>query len=135
LIEGNVYTISLVSARNNLYRFSVSYPSGTREALALEAYTFTSGTNLTLFIRNFGNVSVSFVSYYVKDSSGNQYALTTWAGPTINLSNTAPVMILIGSNCPSCTLVGSVFTFTPGFSYTIVIVTGRNNQFSFTIAR
>ena len=27
--QGNVYTISLVSARNNLYRFSVSYPSGT----------------------------------------------------------------------------------------------------------
>jgi len=132
---GNVYTISLVSARNNLYRFSLSFPSGTREALALESYTFTSGTNLTLFIRNFGNVSVSLVSYYVKDSSGNQYALTTWAGPTINPNNTAPAMILIGSSCPSCTLVGSAFTFTPGFSYTIVIVTSRNNQFSFTVTR
>jgi len=132
---GNVYTISLVSARNNLYRFSVSYPSGTREALALEAYTFTSGTNLTLFIRNFGNVSVSLVSYYVKDSSGNQYALTTWAGPTINPNSTSPAMILIGSSCASCTIVGSAFTFNPGFSYTIVIVTSRNNQFSFTVTR
>jgi hypothetical protein len=132
---GNTYTISLVSARNNLYRFSVSYPSGTREALALVSYTFTSGTNLTLFIKNFGNVSVSLASYYVKDSSGNQYALTTWPGPTINPNNTAPAMILIGSSCPGCTLVGSAFTFTPGFSYTIVIVTGRNNQFSFTVTR
>jgi hypothetical protein len=134
-LPGNLYTISLVSARNNLYRFSASYPSGTREALALVSYAFTSGTNLTLFLRNIGNVSINLVSYYVKDASGNQYALTTWPGPTINPNSTSPAMILIGSSCPSCTLVGSAFTFTPGFSYTIVIVTGRNNQFSFTVTR
>jgi len=134
-IPGNVYTIFLTSARNILYKFTATYPSGTREALLLESFTFTSGTNLTLFIRNFGNVSVSFTAYYVKDSSGNQYALTTWAGPTINPNSTAPAVILIGSSCPACTLVGTAFTFTPGFSYTIIIVTARNNQFSFTVTR
>jgi len=132
---GNVYTIFLTSARNILYKFTATYPGGTREALALESYTFTSGTNLTLFIRNFGNVSVSFTAYYVKDSSGNQYALTTWTGPTINPNSTAPAVILIGSSCPACTIVGTAFTFTPGFSYTIVVVTARNNQFSFTVIR
>jgi hypothetical protein len=135
LTPGNVYAIFLVSARNNLYKFSVTYPSGTREALALDSYTFASGTNLTLFLRNLGNVSVSLVSYYVKDSSGNQYALTGWAGPTINPNTATPVMILIGPSCPGCTLVGSAFTFTPGFSYTITIITSRNNQFSFTVVR
>ncbi|TMI20731.1 hypothetical protein E6H31_08415 [Candidatus Bathyarchaeota archaeon] len=134
-IPGNVYTIFLTSARNILYKFTATYPSTTREGLLLESYTFTSGTNLTLFIRNLGNISVTFTSYYVKDSSGNQYALTTWAGPTINPNNTAPAVILIGSSCPACTLVGTAFTFTPGFSYTIVIVTARNNQFSFTVIR
>ncbi len=134
-IPGNVYTIFLTSARNILYKFTATFPSGTREALALESFTFTSGTNLTLFIRNFGNVSVSFTAYYVKDSSGNQYALTTWAGPTINPNDTAPAVILIGSGCPACSIVGTAFTFTPGFSYTIIIVTARNNQFSFTVTR
>jgi hypothetical protein len=132
---GNAYTILVTSARNILYKFTATYPSGTREALSLESFTFTSGTNLTLFIRNFGNVSVSFTAYYVKDSSGNQYALTNWAGPTINPNSTMPVVILIGSSCPSCTLVGTAFTFTPGFSYTIVVITARNNQFSFTVTR
>jgi uncharacterized membrane protein len=132
---GNTYTIFLISARNNLYKFSATYPTTTREALSLQSFVFSSGTNVTLFIKNIGNVSVSLVSYYVKDSSGNQYALTTWAGPTTSPNNTALVMILIGSSCPSCTLTGSPFTFNPGFSYTITIVTSRNNQFFFTVAR
>jgi uncharacterized membrane protein len=132
---GNVYTIYLTSSRNNLYKFSATYPSLAREGLLLRSVVFSSGTNVSLFIQNIGNVNVSLIGYYVKDSSGNQYSLTNWSGPTINPNNTALVMILIGSSCPSCTLVGSAFTFTPGFSYTIVLVTGRNNQFSFTVTR
>jgi len=35
----------------------------------------------------------------------------------------------------SCTLSGTAFTFTSGYSYTVTVVTARNNQFSFTVTR
>jgi len=109
--------------------------SPTVEGLSLESYAFNSSTSLILYLRNIGNTSISLVTYYVRDSSGNQYALTAWAGPTITPGNLTPVLILIGSSCPGCVLSGSPFTFNPGFSYTITIVTSRNNQFTFTVVR
>ena len=105
------------------------------ESLSLEGSSFNSGTNLTLFIRNRGTSSVTFATYYVKDSSGNQYANLAWSGPTIAPGAVVQVKVLIGSSCSSCTLSGTAFTFTSGYSYTIVIVTARNNQFTFAATR
>ena len=109
--------------------------STARESMALDSYSFNSGTNVTLYLRNFGSVSIQLVTYYVKDSSGDQYAYTAWAGPTIAPANVVPTNFLIASSCSSCTLSGSAFTFTSGYSYTIIVVTARNNQFSFTVTR
>jgi hypothetical protein len=108
------------------------------ESLSLDSYSFVSGTNVTLFIRNFGTVSTTLVSYYVVDSSGNQWARVSWTGPTINANAVVPTNILIGSSCPSCTYSGATGAFTQfnaGNSYSIKIVTARNNQFTFTITR
>jgi hypothetical protein len=107
------------------------------ESLALISYSFSlnSTTAVTLNLENSGSVSISFVAYSVRDSSGNQYSLTAWSGPTISPQTSAPALILIGSSCPSCVLSGSAFTFTPGNSYTITLVTSRNNQFSFVLFR
>jgi uncharacterized membrane protein len=105
------------------------------ESLVLESYSFPSSTNATMYIRNTGTANVTFASYYVKDGSGNQYALTSWSGPNILPNNVAPTIFLIGSSCPSCTLVGTPFMFQVGYTYTIVVVTTRNNQFSFVITR
>ena len=108
------------------------------EALSQDSYSFGAGSatnNVTLYLRNFGSCNVTLRSYYVKDASGNQYALTSWSGPTITPNNVVPTTILIGSTCPSCTLVGTPFSFQSGYSYTIVIVTSRNNQFTFTVTK
>ena len=107
------------------------------ESLTLINYSFSlnSTTAVTLDLENSGNVSISFIAYSVRDSSGNQYTLTPWSGPTISPQTSAPTLILIGSSCPSCVLSGSAFTFTPGNSYTITLVTSRNNQFTFTLVR
>ena len=109
--------------------------SNVRESMGLDSYSFSSGTNVTLYLHNFGSVSIQLVTYYVKDASGNQYAYTAWPGPTIAPANVVPTNFLIGSSCSSCTLTGTAFTFTPGYSYTIIVVTARNNQFTFSIAR
>ncbi len=109
--------------------------SNVRESMGLDSYSFSSGTNVTMYLHNFGSVSIQLVTYYVKDASGNQYAYTAWPGPTIAPANVVPTNFLIGSSCSSCTLTGTAFTFTPGYSYTITVVTARNNQFTFSIAR
>ena len=130
---GNTYTITVIGF-GQAFQFNVRYSTAT-EGLALDSFSFFSGTNVTLFLRNIGNVSIGFVSYYVKDASGDQYALTAWSGPTITPGSVFPAQVLIGSSCPGCALVGSAFTFTPGFTYTIILVTSRNTQFSFTVTR
>ena len=114
--------------------FIVTQSSGF-ESLSLDSYAFQSSTNLTLYIRNAGSTTVRLVSYYVQDNSGNQYSLSAWNGPVINLNSVAVTKILIGSSCSSCTLTGTSFTFNVGSSYTIAIVTSRNNIFYFTVTR
>jgi hypothetical protein len=130
---GNSYGITLVTRYSNLFAFTITLSN--QESLALDAYAFVSGTNATLYIRNTGAISVQLASYYVRDSSGNQYALVSFSGPTIAPNQVVPVSVSIGSSCPNCTLSGTAFTFTAGYSYTILFVTTRNNQFSFTITR
>jgi hypothetical protein len=124
-----------------------------KEVMTMEQNSFVSGTNLTLSLRNTGSVAISLTSYYVKDSTGNQYARLTWAtdtGPKGAASN--PPLASIAPNglgvasvpigtggagqCgSSCSLSGNSFTFQSGYSYTVTVVTARNNQFSFTITR
>ena len=109
--------------------------SNARESLILEMVTFNSGTNVTLTLHNTGTVSTQLATYYVKDTAGDQYAYVAWPGPTIAPGSIVLTNFLIGSSCSSCTLSGTAFTFTSGNSYTIIIVTARNNQFSFTVTR
>jgi uncharacterized membrane protein len=125
--------MSIDHAHSVSVELAVSSPAV--EGLSLESYVFNSTTAVTLYLQNIGNSTISLVSYYVRDSSGNQYALTAWPGPTINPGSVTGALILIGSSCPSCVLSGSAFTFTPGLSYAITIVTSRNNQFTFTVVR
>ncbi len=111
-------------------------PNTGKEALNLEQASFTNTTAVTLYIRNTGSASINMVSYYVKDSSSNQYSRTLWTGPQNVAPNAlATAIITIGSTCgSSCTLSGTAFTFTAG-SYTVTIVTSRNSQFVFNAVK
>jgi FlaG/FlaF family flagellin (archaellin) len=126
------------------------------EAINMETYGWNPNGantyNVTLNLRNTGTSAITLASYYVKDNNGNQWANLAWQtnGPDIPAA-IAPnavksVMITIGNGgapggpggyCgSSCSLSGSGFTtFQSGYSYTIVVVTSRNNQFSFTVTR
>jgi hypothetical protein len=93
-------------------------------------------------IRNAGSLAVSFNSYYVTDSSGNQWADTGYNNSTTTIApNTVvPFTLYIVSNCPNgCTYSGSnAAPFHSGFasgSYTVKVVTARNNPFTFTVSK
>ncbi len=114
----------------------VTHKTG-KEALSLENTSFTNGTYTTLYIRNVGTAAVSFVTYYVKDANQNQYSKTNWAGAGITnqaVNALITTNVNIGAQC-ACTNAGGAFTFQPGNSYTVIVITSRNNQFTFTIVR
>jgi hypothetical protein len=102
------------------------------ESLIVEAYSLSSSTNMTLYIRNAGGATSTLVSYYVVNASGDQYARTSWNGPVINPNQLGVAIVTIGPSCPTCVLTGSPFTFTPG-TYYITLVTSYNNQFTSSI--
>ena len=121
-----------------------------KESMSMESNSFVSGTNMTLSLRNTGSVAISLVTYYVKDSSGNQYSRVNWstdAGPKGAAANPPTASIApnglgiasvpIGATCGAsyCTTSGSAFSFTSGYSYTVTVVTARSNQFTFTVTR
>ncbi len=111
-------------------------PTVGKEALNMENYSFAgNNTSATLYIRNSGTASVSLITYYVKDNSGNQYSRTAWTGPSPAPNVLGTAAINIGASCGSCTNQGSAFTYTAGNSYTVTVITTRNNQFTFTIVR
>ncbi len=110
-------------------------PTG-REILTIENQGFdNTNTNMTLYIRNTGSTPTTLASYYITDQNNNQYAQTNWPNNPINPTTLTKVYLLINTACPSCGHTGNSFTFQTGNSYTITLVTQRNNQFSFTIVR
>jgi flagellin-like protein len=110
-----------------------------KETLNLDSSAFGNGTAVTLYLRNSGSASITLQTYYVKDSNGNTYTQSAnWVGNpgAITPNQAAAVAIYIPPNCsPACTQAGSAFTFTSGYSYTVTVVTSRNNQFAYTLTR
>jgi len=108
-----------------------------QEDLSLDSSSFLNSTDAHLYLRNFGTVNITLVSYYAVDAYGDQWALVSWSGPSIAPNQVGVANILIGTSCPNCTYSGTAGAFTqfsPG-SYSIKFVTTRNNQFTFTITR
>lgn len=108
-------------------------PTAGKEDLRVDSYSFRSGVNLTVYFRNAGSLGTTLQTYYVKDAVGDSYQLTSWTGPSINPTQVISTNILIGASCGGCVLTGNAFTFTAGSSYTVQIVTSRNNPFPFTV--
>jgi FlaG/FlaF family flagellin (archaellin) len=117
-------------------------PQTGKEALNADTYSFYNTTMATINIRNTGSASVTLVTYYVKDASGNTYTNSAWttaqSAPQGLMPNNVAVanfdINTAGSHC-GCSNSGTAFAFTAGSSYTVTVVTSRNNQFVFTIVK
>src|SRR6267143_3338354 len=108
------------------------------ESLKVSTYQFINGTSLSLILQNIGNTTVTIQSYVLRDSSGNAWILSNFAGPVIVPNGFGTAIILIGANCPGCVyrgIPGLFFQFTAGQSYTVTVTTARNNQFPFAVTR
>ena len=106
------------------------------ESLTLTGYVFSSSTNLTLYLQNTGNTTVSLDWYDVKDFAGDAYTLSNWTGPTIASGSTVAVNILIGSSCSACTytwVIGLYTQFVQGQTYTVDVMSTTTNEFTFNV--
>ncbi len=100
--------------------------SGSRESIAFDSLHVKSPTNVTVTLRNAGSPTSALVEYFVKNSYGNTYSNTTWAGPTLFPGATASVNILLSGK-----LSGQPFQIQSGHTYSVIVVTARNNPFSY----
>jgi hypothetical protein len=106
------------------------------ESLAMQSYSFSSGTNMTISLTNNGSNPVDIGGYVIADSQGDRYSGFPQIGFLyVNPNSRLPVGLFIGAACPGCTLTGSPFTFNVGQTYTITISTYRLNQFTFRVTR
>jgi flagellin-like protein len=110
-----------------------------KESLNYDSFNYQS-TNVTIFIRNSGSAGVTLQTYYVKDNSGNQYTSpSTFIGGPIAPNAVNATVIKISTQCSTCAYSNgaptSGFTFVAGNSYSITVVTSRNNQFTWTLTR
>jgi flagellin-like protein len=106
--------------------------------LSPDSSAFSSTTNVTIYIRNSGSSNVTLAAYYVTDSSSNTWQLLNWAGPTIAPNKAVATNVLIGIGCSSCQYTGTTgafSTFNSGYSYTVKVVTVKNNPFTFTVTK
>ena len=112
-------------------------PNVGKEALTMDTFAFPNNNNVTLTLRNAGTVAVTFSSYYVKNATGTTYTQAGWTwGPTIQPNAPGLANIGITAGCGGCgSFSTSSFTFVSGNSYTVTLVTSRNNQFNFNVIR
>ena len=98
-------------------------------------------TSMTVNIRNAGSLAVTVSSYYISDSSNNQWVNVNYNNSTavINPNQVYVFTFYIKGACSACTYSGSnTAPFFSGFasgSYTLKVVTARNNPFTFTVSK
>jgi hypothetical protein len=132
--SGYSYGITLVTATGSKFTWVIGQ-SASQEHLSFEGSSFSSGTNVTVTLRNTGAISIQLSGYSARDASGNAYSLSPFAGPTLAPNQAAAVSLTIGSSCSGCRLLGSPFTFNFGYNYWIVVTTSRGSIFLFQVLR
>ena len=126
-------SIPVQTSCGNEFMTVFANPADYTEDIALGSTTFEDSTRVGVDLPNNGTGTTTLTSYYVTDSSGNEYTLANWNGPSLAPNSVTTTTFSIGSSCSQCTLHGSAFTFTSGNQYTIMVVTGRGSIFTFTV--
>jgi hypothetical protein len=105
------------------------------DSVLMDSVAFSNNRSATLYLREDGNETTTLTSYEVSDGRGDSYSLTAWSSPRIPPSTVVATDFLIGDSCPSCTLLGTAFTFMSGHTYAVTVYAQDGKQFSFQVTR
>jgi hypothetical protein len=125
--------ISVGTTCGNQFMTAFDTSAAHAEDIAPTSTRFQDATQVAVDLLNNGTGTATLTSYYVTDSSGNEYALRNWSGLSLAPNSVTTTTFSIGSSCSQCTLSGAAFTFSNGYQYTIKVATGRGNIFAFTV--
>jgi hypothetical protein len=125
--------IPVKTSCGNQFMTTLAEPAAYVENIAPTSVTFEDSTHVAVDLQNNGTGTATLATYSVTDSSGNVYTLANWSGPSLAPNSVTTTTFSIGSSCSQCTLHGSAFVFTGGSQYTIQVVTGRGNIFTFAV--
>jgi len=94
-----------------------------KEALSMDSYKWsTDGTTVTLYIRNVGTVDVTIKTYYIE-----------YGGATVATDDfDTPITVQVGQVTDD-TEISYADWESPGYSYTIKLVTTTGTQFTFNV--
>jgi hypothetical protein len=110
-------------------------PNVGKETITMDTYAFPNNNNVSITLRNAGTVPVTFATYYVKNATTGAFTQSGWtSGPTIQ-PNAAGIAQIGMSTAGGGSFSSGSFTFLSGNSYTVTLVTSRNNQFNFNVVR
>ena len=127
-----MFSSGLVANILNLSNQSTTSNSpNAREGLSFGQFYVISGTNTTQQIQNIGTVAVGLTTYIVEDNRSDVYTFHYTSQLVINPGSSLTLSILIGSSCGGCVLSGNPFTYT--YYDRVILVTARNNQFTFAV--
>ncbi|OLD04689.1 MAG: hypothetical protein AUJ07_03410 [Crenarchaeota archaeon 13_1_40CM_3_53_5] len=142
------YNFSIVAISGKFstnQRVSVSVTLSPELAPVPMGYSFNSGTNATVVLRNQGPAAIQISSYTVTDSAGDtsfaclvpfEGALLLCYGLVIvDSGSTGTINVLTNPVCDGCGVHGNPFSYMTGQSYTVTLTTTRQNTFSLTITR
>src|SRR5207245_11496087 len=105
-------SIPVKTSCGNQFTTTFAGPSAYVENIAPTSAAFQDSTQVAVDLQNNGTETATLTSYYVTDSSGNEYTFANWSGPSLVPNGVTTTTFSIGSSCPQCTLHGSAFTFT-----------------------
>ncbi len=102
------------------------------ESWAIQGYSFSSGTNMTVNLTNNGSIPVRIGGYLIADSQGDQYSGVPQNGFLyVNSGTTLTVGLFIGAACWRCN--GVSFRIYRWANLPISIITYRSNKFTFKV--
>jgi hypothetical protein len=139
----NFTTIATYGEETWRIQISAVVTEAPEPSLALLSYSYNSSTNATLILRNGGPASIGIISYNVTDSAGDSVfgcmgfgmPMGCYGTVIIGPSGTGALNVYTVAYCGFCSLRGNPFTYTSGQSYTIVVMTSRQNSFTYRITR
>jgi len=102
--------------------------NASKEGLTLGSFRVNSPTDVTVVLSNVGTANSAFCGYIVRDPSGHTYTNSTMSWPTLAPGATVPVNALLSGE-----LADQPFQFQSGKSYSLSVITERDNRYTSTL--
>src|SRR5438132_4959742 len=98
--------IPVKTSCGNQFTTTFVVPSAYVENIAPTSATFQDSTQVAVDLQNNGTETATLTTYYVTDSSGNEYTFANWSGTSLVPNSVTTLTFSVVSSCLQCTFHG-----------------------------